>query len=213
MEKHLKPLVQYWAGTRRGATSRGVAACQARPTDPPAGPLPGGPIQPRRWPAARERARAGCACGVVTARWPRVGRQGGAVGPRAPADKVSQKRWREHCEGGGNALDEVAAVRAHLSSGSTCGAERRRRGDVPRWRRCSSHGRCRWWGPTALGKTAMVRHDRKKREMGVAQLTEDGGWWHHWRSPAASRASRSPLVNRRHQGRGGGGERATLEHG
>jgi hypothetical protein len=65
-------------------------------------------------------ARAGRACGVVTARWPRVGRQGGAVGPRAPADKVSQKRWREHCEGGGNALDEVAAVRAHPSSGSTC---------------------------------------------------------------------------------------------
>jgi hypothetical protein len=119
-------------------------------------------------------ARAGRACGVVTTRGPRVGRQGGAAGPRAPADKVSQKRWREHCEGGGNALDEVAAVRAHPSSGSTCGAERRRRGDVPRWRRCSSHGRCRWWGPTALGKTTMVRHDRKKREMGVAQLTEDG---------------------------------------
>jgi hypothetical protein len=44
------------------------------------------------------------------------------VGPRAPADKVSQKQRREHREGGGNAPDEVAAARAHPSSGSTCGS-------------------------------------------------------------------------------------------
>jgi hypothetical protein len=41
--------------------------------------------------------------------------------PRALADKVSQKWWREHREGGGNTPDKVAAVRAHPSSGSTCG--------------------------------------------------------------------------------------------
>jgi hypothetical protein len=57
---------------------------------------------------------------VVTVRWPRAQRRGGRAGPRALAYKVSQKRWCEHREGGCNALDEVAAVRAHLSSGSTC---------------------------------------------------------------------------------------------
>jgi hypothetical protein len=36
------------------------------------------------------------------------------------ADKVSQKQRLEHCEGGGNLPDKVAA-RAHPSSGSTCG--------------------------------------------------------------------------------------------
>jgi hypothetical protein len=34
---------------------------------------------------------------------------------------VSQKRWHEYREGGGNAPDEVVAARAHPSSGSTCG--------------------------------------------------------------------------------------------
>jgi hypothetical protein len=29
------------------------------------------------------------------------------------------------------------------------GVEWRRRGDVPRWRRCSDHGRRRWRGPAA----------------------------------------------------------------
>jgi hypothetical protein len=66
-------------------------------------------------------ARAGRTHGVVTAQWPRARRQGGAAGPRAPTDKVSQKRQHEHREGGGNAPDEVAVVRAHPSSGSTCG--------------------------------------------------------------------------------------------
>jgi hypothetical protein len=44
----------------------------------------------------------------------------GAANPHALADKVSRKQWREHREGGGNAPDKVAAVRAHPSSGSTC---------------------------------------------------------------------------------------------
>jgi hypothetical protein len=43
------------------------------------------------------------------------------AGQRAPVDKVSWKRWCEHCEGGGNAPDEEVVVRAHPSSGSTCG--------------------------------------------------------------------------------------------
>jgi hypothetical protein len=37
------------------------------------------------------------------------------------ADKVSRKQWHEHREGGGNASDEVVAVRAHPSSGLMCG--------------------------------------------------------------------------------------------
>jgi hypothetical protein len=36
-------------------------------------------------------------------------------------DKVSRKRQHEQREGGGKAPDEVAASRAHPSSGSTCG--------------------------------------------------------------------------------------------
>jgi hypothetical protein len=66
-------------------------------------------------------ARAGRIRGMVIARWLRARRQGGAAGLHAPVDKVSQKRWREHHEGGGNTLDEVAASRAHPSSGSMCG--------------------------------------------------------------------------------------------
>jgi hypothetical protein len=64
---------------------------------------------------------AGHSRGVVTALWPRERRWGGVASPRALADKVSQKRWREHHEGGGNVPDKVAVARAHPSSGSTCG--------------------------------------------------------------------------------------------
>jgi hypothetical protein len=57
-----------------------VVACHVRPVDQPAGPRPGGPVQPRRWPAARERgARAGRARGVVTAWWPRARRRDGST--------------------------------------------------------------------------------------------------------------------------------------
>jgi hypothetical protein len=71
------------------------------------------------------------------------------VGPRAPVDKVSRKRRREHREGGSDAPDEVAAVRAHLSRGSTCG------GRVEVARRCPTVAevlrsrRLQWRGPTA----------------------------------------------------------------
>jgi hypothetical protein len=63
----------------------------------------------------------GRACGVGTARWPCERQRGGAASPRAPADKVSQKRRCQHREGGGDAPDEVAVARAHPSSGSTGG--------------------------------------------------------------------------------------------
>jgi hypothetical protein len=43
------------------------------------------------------------------------------AGPHALAERVPWKRRREHREGSGNTLDEVVAVRAHPSSGSTCG--------------------------------------------------------------------------------------------
>jgi hypothetical protein len=75
--------------------------------------------------------------------------RGGAASLRAPADKVSRKRRREHREGGSDAPDEVAAVRAHLSRGSTCG------GRVEVARRCPTVAevlrsrRRQWRGPTA----------------------------------------------------------------
>jgi hypothetical protein len=91
-------------------TVQGSAACHARSTNQPAGPWPSGPVQPRRCPAAWEwgthRAHSR--------------RRGGTASPRGPADKVSQKRRREHREGN-DAPDEVVAERAHPSSGSTCG--------------------------------------------------------------------------------------------
>jgi hypothetical protein len=74
----------------------------------------------RPGPAAEAARGTGAGCAW---RW------GGAAGPRASTDKVSQKRRREHHEGGDNTPDEVAASRAHPSSGSTCrgGAEAARR--------------------------------------------------------------------------------------
>jgi hypothetical protein len=85
MEKHLKTRVQYWAGNRLGATVGGVAAYHMRPADQLAEPWPGGPIQPRRRPAARKRgAHAGHTHDVVTTR-----RRGSVAGLRTPADKES----------------------------------------------------------------------------------------------------------------------------
>jgi hypothetical protein len=72
-------------------------------------------------PWRRSGAHVGRTHGVVTARWPRAQQRGGVAGLRAPADKVSRKRRREHREGGGNTPDKVAVERAHPSSGSTCG--------------------------------------------------------------------------------------------
>jgi hypothetical protein len=70
---------------------------------------------------ARERGtRTGRTRDVVTTWWPRARRRGGAAGPRAPTDKVSREKWHEHRWGGGNAPNEVAAVMAHSSSGSSC---------------------------------------------------------------------------------------------
>jgi hypothetical protein len=70
-------------------------------------------------------AGAGHTLDALAARSPRSGHMhgsgGGVAGPRALADKVSRKRWREHREGSGNAPNEVAMVRAHPSNGSTCG--------------------------------------------------------------------------------------------
>jgi hypothetical protein len=47
-------------------------ACPAGLADKPAGPRPGGPVQPRFWPAraptARSRARDGAVAGLPTAR-------------------------------------------------------------------------------------------------------------------------------------------------
>jgi hypothetical protein len=58
----------------QGYSPRGVVACHARPADKPAGPRPGGPVQPRCGLRARAVARAQ----RVSAAWsPRVGRHGG----------------------------------------------------------------------------------------------------------------------------------------
>jgi hypothetical protein len=60
------------------------------------------------------------------------------AGPRAPADKVPRKRLREHREGGGNAPDKVAAVRAHPSNDSTWG------GGAEAARRCPTVAEALW---------------------------------------------------------------------
>jgi hypothetical protein len=88
---------------------------------------------------------AEAACGAGAGRAPDALTMWSPRGGHAHGDKVSQKRQREHREGGGNAPDEVVAVRA-----GRAGVEQRRRGDVPRWRRCPDHG-WRWWrGPAVL---------------------------------------------------------------
>jgi hypothetical protein len=74
---------------------------------------------------------AGCTPDALTAWSPHGGHvRGGTASLCAPVDKVSQKRRCEHREGGGDAPDEVVAVRAHPSSGSKCG------GGVEAARRC-----------------------------------------------------------------------------
>jgi hypothetical protein len=72
---------------------------------------------------------AGRPAGWVTAWRPgpakeaHAGHTRGVAGPRAPTNKVSLKWQCEHREDSGNVHDEVAAARAHPSSGSTCGGE------------------------------------------------------------------------------------------
>jgi hypothetical protein len=61
------------------------------------------------------------ACGAGAGRAPDALTMWSPRGGHAHGDKVSQNRQREHREGGGNAPDEVVAVRAHPSSGSPCG--------------------------------------------------------------------------------------------
>jgi hypothetical protein len=125
--KAFKSRPQYWAGNWLGATVQGLAAQSYRGGVPRGG----------------SGACAGRTRGVVTTRWPHTRRWGGVAGPRAPTDKLSRERWREHRWGCGNAPEEVAAVMAHPSSGSTCG-------DVQRWRTHSGDGRRRWRGPAVL---------------------------------------------------------------
>jgi hypothetical protein len=103
---------------------------------------------------SRPVGRLGHGLAVAT----RVGR----TRPCAPADRVSQKRWHEHCEGGGDAPDEVAVARAHPSSGSTCGG-----GVEAAWccltvAKALQSWRCWWRGPAA------------PKDRGEAEATGDG---------------------------------------
>jgi hypothetical protein len=99
----------------------GMVACHVRPAEKLAGPRPGGPVQPRRRPAARERARVRRACSVVTVRSPHAGWRGGTLtgGP------VAASRWQgtagKYQHGSGVTLDGTTEGEAHPSSGSTCG--------------------------------------------------------------------------------------------
>jgi hypothetical protein len=47
-----------------------------------------------------------------------------SAGPGSSTDKVSQGRWCEHCGGGGNTPDKVAAVGAHQAVGQLRGGRR-----------------------------------------------------------------------------------------
>jgi hypothetical protein len=99
-----------------------------------------------------------------------VATRAGRTRPCAPADRVSQKRWHEHCEGGGDAPDEVAVARAHPSSGSTCG------GGVEAARCCLTVAkalqswRCWWRGPAA------PKERGEAEATGMARTGSVGGW-------------------------------------
>jgi hypothetical protein len=73
------------------------------------GGRPASAARPMRCPATR----------VITALWPRARWWGGTTSLGAPANKESQERQHEHRGCGGNTPDEVATMRAYLSSGST----------------------------------------------------------------------------------------------
>jgi hypothetical protein len=97
------------------ATVQGLAACHARPTDQPAGPRPGSPVQPQRRPAARL---------VRVLRRTRCPRNGGVSTVRASVMRLMRWWWR--------GLTRAVTRRA--------GMEWRRRSTVPQWRRRSGHG-------------------------------------------------------------------------
>jgi hypothetical protein len=94
MEKRLKTRAQYWAGKRPRATVRAVVACHTRSANHPAGPQPGGPVQPRRHPAARERGT----------RWTHSWRGHHAVATHAA---VGRRGWSV-CSSGQGVLEKTA---------------------------------------------------------------------------------------------------------
>jgi hypothetical protein len=104
--------------------------------DKPAGPRPGGPVQPRRRPTAWEwGARDGGVARLVrVVQWTRCLGNGGVSTVGAVVMRLMrwQRRW----------LTRAMARRARV--------ERRRRDDVQRWRRRSGDRWCRWRGPIVL---------------------------------------------------------------
>jgi hypothetical protein len=148
--------------------SASVAACHVRPADQPTGPWPGGPVQLRRQPAAPERgARGGGAARLVRVlRRTRCPRKGGVSTMRAATTRLM--RWRRR------GLTRAAARRA--------GAERRRRGDVPRCQWRFAHGWHRWRGPAVPeGKGEGEAHATCEPRRTEDRLTEEAetrcrGW-------------------------------------
>jgi hypothetical protein len=117
-------------------------------------------------PGPTMEAAPGAGAGRAAARLARVLRRTrcprncGVSTVRAAATCLTRWWWRW--------LTRAAARRA--------GAERRWRGDVPRWRRRSGHGRRRWWGPAAPEEGEKVRHTPLvSHDAWSTRLTEGGG--------------------------------------
>jgi hypothetical protein len=155
---------QCQASNRPTTTVQGVAAYHARPAD---------------WATAWSSRGGGPRCGsgarasdALTAwlvrvfRWTTCPEKGSVSTVRVAA--MRQTRWRHR------GLTRVAARRA--------GAERRWRGDVPRWRRRSTHRWHRWWGPVVQeGKGKGEAHATCEPRRMEDRLTEEAktrrqGW-------------------------------------
>jgi hypothetical protein len=128
--KAWRPAMRSWPTSRLG---HGLAAWSIR----------------RGGPRRGSRTRVGHTHGMVTAWWPRA--RGGAA-------RMSRVLRRIRCpRNGGMSTVRAAATclmrwwRRGLTRAAArrAGVERRRCGDVPRWRRRSSHGWHRWWDPAA----------------------------------------------------------------
>jgi hypothetical protein len=203
MENDCKTRAQCWARTGPGLQPTGCAACHTRP----ARPQPGGPVQPRKRPAAWERGahtgrprhghRVWFTCGMV---WWRAHRcLGGSWTMARSSGEHQGAPWRAPVGGGNGGLTGEIGRRA--------GAERRRRGGAQRW----------WRHSDGCGGSE-VSYDVRTRGMRMTRLAEDEtavgaahrGRWGMAASPArihsvvVAPGARATLLGSRGKRRGSG---------